>query len=301
MSLSEIMAGLKQAVNSTISTSDFKPLNEMIEEYSTDKTYIADKTTLDSLVSTVGKTNDSGGGSTSGTIAAKLNSLISTLGTVNTNVNTNKTNISTLISRTANLATDHNTINTINSTLGTVNTNVGTINTKIGTTSDGWNASTYNSGSMMSKLNRLLYNNVSFYKTIDFIVYSGSSVTTSFSGSKSMSVMFPSSSHLSSSFSATPVITGSINTDTFGSGASVVSSYKVIDNIIGISGNVTYAGVNYVLDSSNVIFKSNGISSNSTINYVFTFSFLQGKAVPASVTIQNLSIRGQFIVINFIK
>lgn len=61
MALNEIMSGLKSAVNTTIATDDFVPLNEMIQEHAVDKTYIADKITLDSLVSTIGATNNTGG------------------------------------------------------------------------------------------------------------------------------------------------------------------------------------------------------------------------------------------------
>lgn len=62
MSLSETLTGLKTTVNSTISTPDFKPLNEIIQDRSVDKAYIADKTTLDSLVATIGQTGNTGGG-----------------------------------------------------------------------------------------------------------------------------------------------------------------------------------------------------------------------------------------------
>lgn len=62
MSLEDSLKGLKYAVNSTIGDeNNFKPLDKIIDEKAVDKTYIADKITLDSLVSTIGQTGDAGG------------------------------------------------------------------------------------------------------------------------------------------------------------------------------------------------------------------------------------------------
>lgn len=62
MSLQDVLAGLRTTVNDTIATPEFKPLNRMIQEQAeSDRTYIADKATLDLIKSNIGNTTDSGG------------------------------------------------------------------------------------------------------------------------------------------------------------------------------------------------------------------------------------------------
>lgn len=62
MSLGETITGLKYAANSTIGTNEFKPLDQLIKEQTIDLSATADKKTLDSLVTNVGATADTGGG-----------------------------------------------------------------------------------------------------------------------------------------------------------------------------------------------------------------------------------------------
>lgn len=58
-----------------------------------DKIYIADKTTLDLINTSIGKTSDTGGSGTNGSVMAKLNSLHTWVSSINTNVNNVNSNV----------------------------------------------------------------------------------------------------------------------------------------------------------------------------------------------------------------